>query len=69
MMYGSSSFDLFNELNIALTGQKGKHEMLPISWEEYIYLYRDVLAFSDIRKTEILEKLLQIFFCIYYNNI
>ncbi|NRA48985.1 MAG: ATP-binding protein [Phaeodactylibacter sp.] len=32
---GSSSFDLFNELNEPLTGRKWEYELLPISWEEY----------------------------------
>ena len=32
---GSSSFDLFNELNEPLTGRKWQYELYPISWEEY----------------------------------
>lgn len=32
---GSSSFDLFNELNEPLTGRKWEYELFPISWEEY----------------------------------
>ncbi|MGX1025179.1 AAA family ATPase [Flavobacterium sp. CS20] len=32
---GSSSFNLFNELNEPLTGRKWEYELFPISWEEY----------------------------------
>lgn len=32
---GSSSFNLFNELNEPLTGRKWEYELYPISWEEY----------------------------------
>jgi len=98
---GSSSFDLFNELNEPLTGRKWEYELYPISWEEYenyvgyltaeqnlenrliygmypevinndrgeekevlrnlvnSYLYRDILSHGEIRKPEILEKLVQ----------
>lgn len=98
---GSSSFDLFNELNEPLTGRKWEYELFPISWEEYenhigylqakqslnnrlvygmypevinakageekevlrnlvnSYLYKDILSHGDIRKPEILEKLVQ----------
>ncbi|WP_371815991.1 AAA family ATPase [Flavobacterium sp. CS20] len=34
-MSGSSSFNLFNELNEPLTGRKWEYELFPISWEEY----------------------------------
>lgn len=98
---GSSSFDLFNELNEPLTGRKWEYELFPVSWEEYenhmgylqakqslnnrlvygmypevinakagaerevlrnlvnSYLYKDILSHGDIRKPEILEKLVQ----------
>jgi predicted AAA+ superfamily ATPase len=98
---GSSSFDLFNELNEPLTGRKWEYELYPISWEEYeahvgylkaeqdlenrlvygmypdvltneygeekellknlvdSYLYRDVLAHAEVRKPDILAKLVQ----------
>lgn len=98
---GSSSFDLFNELNEPLTGRKWEYELFPISWEEYedhagylkaeqnlenrllygmypdiltneygeeqellknlvdSYLYRDVLAHAEVRKPDILAKLVQ----------
>ena len=98
---GSSSFDLFNELNEPLTGRKWEYELFPISWEEYenhigylkaqqnlenrliygmypevvnndrgeekeilrnlvnSYLYRDILSHGEIRKPEVLEKLVQ----------
>ena len=98
---GSSSFNLFNELNEPLTGRKWEYELYPISWEEYensvgylkaqqnlenrliygmypevvnndkgeekevlrnlvnSYLYRDILSHGEIRKPEILEKLVQ----------
>jgi predicted AAA+ superfamily ATPase len=97
---GSSSFDLFNELNEPLTGRKWEYQLYPVSWEEYqnhvgylvseqqleqrliygmypdvlnnpgeereilrtlvnSYLYKDVLAFSGIRKPEVLEKLVR----------
>ncbi len=97
---GSSSFDLSNKVNEALTGRKWEYQLYPISWEEYenyhgflyaeqqienrllygfypdvlnnngdeveilknlvnSYLYRDILAYSDIRKPEVLEKLVQ----------
>ncbi|MEZ4685962.1 MAG: ATP-binding protein [Bacteroidia bacterium] len=98
---GSSSFNLFNELNEPLTGRKWEYELFPISWEEYenhvgylkaqqnlenrliygmypevlnndkgeekevlrnlvnSYLYRDILSHGEIRKPEILEKLVQ----------
>ncbi len=100
LVSGSSSFDLGNKLNEALTGRKWEYELFPVSWEEYehklgfikteqqlenrllygfypdvlnnqgkekeilknlvnSYLYRDVMAFSDIRKPEVLEKLVQ----------
>lgn len=98
---GSSSFNLFNQLNEPLTGRKWEYELLPISWEEYedyvgflqanndlenrliygmypdvinskdgeekellknlvdSYLYKDILAHGEIRKPEVLEKLVQ----------
>lgn len=98
---GSSSFNLFSELNEPLTGRKWEYELYPISWEEYenhigylkaqqnlenrliygmypevinndngeekevlrnlvnSYLYRDILSHGEIRKPEILEKLVQ----------
>lgn len=98
---GSSSFDLFNELNEPLTGRKWEYELYPISWEEYenhvgylkaqqdlenrliygmypdvisskagrerevlrnlvnSYLYKDILSHGEIRKPDILEKLVQ----------
>ncbi|MCP9237972.1 ATP-binding protein [Lewinella sp. JB7] len=98
---GSSSFNLFNELNEPLTGRKWEYELYPISWEEYenhvgylkaqqslesrliygmypdvinnengrekevlrnlvnSYLYRDILSHGEIRKPEVLEKLVQ----------
>jgi len=98
---GSSSFNLFNELNEPLTGRKWEYELFPISWEEYenhigylhseqdlenrliygmypdvinnergeekeilrnlvnSYLYKDILALGEIRKPEVLEKLVQ----------
>jgi hypothetical protein len=98
---GSSSFNLFNELNEPLTGRKWEYELLPISWEEYenhvgllpstqdlenrliygmypdvinnkhgeekeilknltnSYLYKDILSHGEIRKPEVLEKLVQ----------
>ncbi|PSR15406.1 MAG: ATPase [Bacteroidetes bacterium] len=98
---GSSSFNLFNELNEPLTGRKWEYELYPISWEEYenhvgylkaqqdlenrlifgmypdvinnekgqereilknlvnSYLYKDILSHGEIRKPEILEKLVQ----------
>jgi len=100
LVSGSSSFDMTNKVNEALTGRKWQYELLPISWEEYenlhgyivseqqlenrilygfypdvlnnpgeekeilknlveSYLYKDILAYSDIRKPEILEKLTQ----------
>ncbi len=97
---GSSSFDLSNKINEALTGRKWEYQLYPVSWEEYenhhgylhaeqnienrllygfypdvlnnqddeinilhnlvnSYLYRDVLSYSDIRKPEVLDKLVQ----------
>lgn len=98
---GSSSFNLFNELNEPLTGRKWEYELYPISWEEYenhvgylkseqlletrlifgmypdvinskpgqerevlrnlvnSYLYKDILSHGEIRKPEVLEKLVQ----------
>ena len=96
---GSSSFELGNKLNEALTGRKWEYELFPIAWEEFeqkegfvraeqqlenrllygfypdvlnhkgderevlknlvgSYLYCDILAFSEIRKPEVLDKLL-----------
>ena len=100
LVTGSSSFDLYNELNEPLTGRKWEYQLLPISWEEWeaevgylkseqqlatrllygfypdvinnpgdepeilqnlvsSYLYKDVLAYADIRKPEVLDKLVQ----------
>ncbi len=97
---GSSSFDLSNKINEALTGRKWEYKLFPVSWEEYenhhgflhaeqnlenrllygfypdvlnnagdeisvlrnladSYLYKDILAYADIRKPEVLDKLLQ----------
>lgn len=97
---GSSSFDLSENINEALTGRKWEYLLYPISWNEFeihngllkskqqlskrlvygfypdiinnpgdekeilknltdSYLYRDIIALSDIRKPEILEKLLR----------
>jgi len=100
LVTGSSSFDLYNELNEPLTGRKWEYQLLPISWEEWesnvgylkseqqlptrllygfypdvinnpgeeaeilqnlvsSYLYKDVLAYADIRKPDVLDKLVQ----------
>jgi len=97
---GSSSFDLSNKINEALTGKKWEFQLCPISWEEYeshhgylypeqqienrllygfypdvlnnmgdeigilrnlvnSYLYKDILSYSDIRKPEVIDKLVQ----------
>lgn len=97
---GSSSFDLSNKINKALTGRKWEYQLYPISWEEFenhhgylnaeqqledrlfygfypdvlnhpgeeisilknlvnSYLYRDILTYSDIRKPEVLDRLVQ----------
>jgi hypothetical protein len=97
---GSSSFDLSNKINEALTGRKWEYQLFPVSWEEYenhhgflfseqnlenrllygfypdvlnnagdeisilrnlvnSYLYKDILSYADIRKPEVLDKLVQ----------